>query len=232
MASDGALSVRVRVTRGGKGSPFSLDVGFDVPAGVTILFGPSGSGKSTTLAAIAGLLRPAEGRIAVGEEVWFDADEKVDVPVHLRKVAYVFQSLALFPHLTAVGNVVYGMQAVPRSEREGRAMALLEALKVAHLALRRPRTFSGGEAQRVALARAFAMTPRILLLDEPFSALDRAMRHDLVRDVRALVDERKIPMLHVTHHRNEARALGDTLVLLERGRVVGRGAPGEILRDE
>jgi molybdate transport system ATP-binding protein len=229
MASEGALSVRVRVTRGGKGSPFRLDVDFEAQAGVTILFGPSGSGKSTTLAAIAGLVKPDAGRIAIGEDVWFDADEKVDVPVHRRKAAYVFQSLALFPHLTAVGNVVYGMQAVPRSERGDRAMALLEALKVAHLAGRRPRTFSGGEAQRVALARAFAMTPRILLLDEPFSALDRPLRHDLVRDVRALVEERKIPMLHVTHRRNEARALGDTIVLLERGQVVGRGAPEEML---
>src|SRR5689334_19417535 len=157
------LSVRLKL---GQKDGFALDVDFEVPPGITIFFGPSGSGKSTTLAAIAGLLQPSGGRIALGDEVWFDAERGIDIPIHRRGVAFVFQSLALFPHLTAVGNVEYGMSRdLPRDERRARAITMLERWKVGHLAGRRPPTFSGGEAQRVALARAFAMRPRIVLLD-------------------------------------------------------------------
>ncbi len=229
MAADVALEVRVRLTRPASSEPFTLDVAFDAPAGVTILFGPSGAGKSTVLSAIAGLLRPDGGRIVHAGEAWFDAASGVDLPPQRRKVAFVFQSLALFPHLTALGNVTYGMVAVPARERAERARALLARLKVFHLADRRPRTFSGGEAQRVALARAIAIEPRVMLLDEPFSALDHGLRADLVRDVRTLVDTLEIPLIHVTHDRPEAQALGDRVVLLERGRVVGTGKFHEVL---
>jgi molybdate transport system ATP-binding protein len=232
MAAERTLSVAVRLSRAGAGDPFTLDATFEVPAGITILFGPSGAGKSTTLAAIAGLVRPDEGRVALGADVWFDAATQVDLPVQRRRVAFVFQSLALFPHLTAIGNVAYGMRALARRERFERARELLAKLKVSHLADRKPRTFSGGEAQRVALARAFAIEPRVMLLDEPFSALDRALRTELVRDVRLLVDTLEIPTIHVTHHRNEARALGDRVALLDRGRVVATGTARELLRDE
>jgi molybdate transport system ATP-binding protein len=224
-----ALAVDVRVAY----RDFTLDVRFDAPPGTTILFGPSGSGKSTTLAAIAGLVRPKSGRIALGDDVWFDASARVDRPVHERHVAFVFQSLALFPHMTALGNVVYGMErTLSDSERHARAIALLGRLRVGHLVDRRPETFSGGEAQRVALARAFAIKPRIVLLDEPFSAMDRDLRNDLVTDVRAFVGELGVPMVHVTHHRGEARALGDRAVLVERGRVVRSGTVAEVIGDE
>jgi molybdate transport system ATP-binding protein len=203
---------------------FRLDVAFQVPPGITVLFGPSGSGKSTTLAAIAGLSRPAAGRIRLGAELWFDRGERVDLPACRRGVSLVFQSLALFPHLTALDNAAYGIdRAVPRAERRRRAGALLERMKVAHLADRKPASFSGGEAQRVALARAFARGPRLLLLDEAFSALDRALRLELAADVRRLVDELGIPAILVTHHRMEARALADRLVLLADGRVTEQG---------
>jgi molybdate transport system ATP-binding protein len=199
---------------------FDLDVAFDVPPGVTVLFGPSGSGKSTTLAAIAGLVRPASGRIAVDDEVWFDSQANIQVAVHRRRVAFVFQSLALFPHMTALENVVYGVRrALDRSARARRARALLERLRVPHLADRKPRTFSGGEAQRVALARALATSPRVILLDEPFSALDGELRVELMADLRESIGELHLPVLFVTHHREEARALGDRLVLLKDGRV-------------
>jgi molybdate transport system ATP-binding protein len=214
------LHVELRIANG-----FVLDVTFDVPPGVTVLFGPSGSGKSTTLAAIAGLVRPAAGRIALGDEVWFDSAAKIDVAVHRRHVAFVFQSLALFPHMTAAQNVAYGMdRAIDREARHARAVALLQRLRVPHLADRKPRTFSGGEAQRVALARALGTSPRVVLLDEPFSALDRELRVELVADLRESLRELKVPVLFVTHHRQEARALGERLVLLDRGRVehVGR----------
>lgn len=227
MGSD--LAARVVLARKGG---FALDVEITVPAGVTILFGPSGSGKSTTLAAIAGLVTPDEGRVALGDTVWFDRRARVDVPVHERRVAFVFQSLALFPHMTAAANVAYGVdRAVPREERERRARALLERFHVGHLADRRPATFSGGEAQRVALARALGPAPRALLLDEPFSALDRSLRDALVADLRATAAELAVPVIHVTHHRGEARALGDRVVMLDEGRVVATGSPAELLAE-
>src|SRR6185437_4324343 len=154
MPPETALSVKVQLVRAG----FTLDVELEVPPGITILFGPSGSGKSTTLAAIAGLERPAKGRIALGDDVWFDAEKKVDRPVHTRGVAFVFQSLALFPHMTALANVEYGIdRALSREKRAHHAKEMLERFRVGHLAQRRPQNFSGGEAQRVALARALGM---------------------------------------------------------------------------
>jgi molybdate transport system ATP-binding protein len=227
MRDEPVLHVNVEVRRP---DGFELAAAFDAPPGVTILFGPSGSGKSTILATIAGLVRPDRGTVALGDRVWFASERGIDLAIHHRKVAFVFQSLALFPHLTAVGNVVYGMdRALERAERRARAVALLERLRVPHLADRRPATFSGGEAQRVALARAFAIQPNIVLFDEPFSAMDRELRRGLTSDVRAFVEELQVPVIHVTHHRNEARALGDRVVLLERGRVAGQGSLASLL---
>ncbi len=223
-AADGALEVSVGLDRGHGADRFSLDVSFRVPPGISILFGPSGTGKSTTLQAIAGLVRPDRGRIALGGETWFDAERRLERPTRARGIAYLFQSLALFPHLTAIGNVCYGIpRQVPRAERQARAAALLERLGVSHLARRRPRTYSGGEAQRVALARALAMEPRVLLLDEPFSALDRDLRAQLSADVRALVSERRLPTLQVTHHLGEARSMGDQVLRMAAGRIVETG---------
>lgn len=225
------LSVAIAAERG----PFRLDVAFEAPPGITLLFGASGSGKSTVLAAIAGLVRPTRGRVALGSDVWFDAESGIDQPAHRRGVALVFQSLALFPHMTALGNVAYGMSGRPREARGARARALLERFRVAHLADRRPRTFSGGEAQRVALARAFAMDPRVVLLDEPFSAMDRDLRGALVRDLRRSAVELGVPFVHVTHDRAEARALADRVVVLEQGAVIAQGALDDVLprrRDE
>jgi molybdate transport system ATP-binding protein len=228
----GALDVAVSLARRGRGHAFELDVRFSVAPGITILFGPSGSGKSTALQAVAGLARPDAGRIALGGEVWFDAGARVDRPPQKRGVAYVFQSLALFPHLSAVGNVCYGIaRSVPRAERIARARRLLERLGVTHLADRRPRTFSGGEAQRVALARALAMEPRVLLLDEPFSALDRDLRVQLAADVRALVVERRLPTIQVTHNLAEARAMGDSVLRIARGRILESGPVDQVLGD-
>jgi molybdate transport system ATP-binding protein len=222
MSSD--LLVRLRITNG-----FLLDVAFEVPPGVTVLFGPSGSGKSTTLAAIAGLVRPTSGSVRLGNEVWFDSTARVDVPVHLRRIAFVFQSLALFPHMTAAQNVAYGMdRALDRSVREERAAGLLDRLRVRHLADRKPRTFSGGEAQRVALARALGTSPRLILLDEPFSALDRELRIELISDLRESIRELNVPVIFVTHHRQEARALGERLVVLDGGRVHRVGSVEEL----
>lgn len=211
---------------------FALDVTIEAPPGITVLFGPSGAGKSTTLRAIAGLERPAKGVVTLGETTWFDAGREVDVPVHQRALAYVFQSLALFPHLSAQDNVEYGIdRRLPKAERRKLALNFLTRMRVAHVADRRPRTLSGGEAQRVALARAFARAPRLVLLDEAFSAMDRELRRELGEEVRRYVDDAKIPAIVVTHHRMEAHALGDRMIMMRAGRVEAVGSVAELLKD-
>lgn len=209
----------------------ALAVGFEAPAGITALVGPSGAGKSTTLAAIAGLLKPDAGRIGVGGETWFDSATNTDLAVRHRRVAFVFQSLALFPHLTAAENIAYGLDRHghgSRSTRERQVDRWLDRFRIRHLAERKPRTFSGGEAQRVALARALARTPRVVLLDEPFTALDRPLRQELAREVRVLLLELGVPAVLVTHDGDEARSMSDRFVLLNRGRVVSSGPIGEL----
>lgn len=216
-----ALTVKVRLAT----RAFELDVSFEVAPGVTVLFGPSGSGKSRTLGCIAGIVRPDRGRIALGGDVWFDDEKGVELRIHERRVAYVFQSLALFPHMTAEENVAYGVsRSTPAAERRSHAHAMLAKMRVAHLADRRPQTFSGGEAQRVALARAFAMKPRVLLLDEPFSALDAGVKKDLLAEVGEWLSREALPAILVTHDAEEAGTLGDQVVLLEKGRVVREAA--------
>ena len=218
------LFVDVRLTRP-PASPgdaaFSLDVALRAGAGVTCIVGPSGAGKSTLLQCIAGLLKPAAGSVTLGEQCWFDSTARTNVDVAARGVAYVFQHLALFPHLDAVGNVEYGIpRSTSRRERVDRARGLLARVGAEHLALRRPRTYSGGEAQRVALARAMSMSPTLLLLDEPFSALDRQVRDQLGELVRTIVSELAIPALHVTHDLDEARAMAAHTIKIEAGRVL------------
>jgi molybdate transport system ATP-binding protein len=221
------LEIDLRFERPGG---FRLDVQLSAPPGITILFGPSGSGKSTTLAAVAGLITPSAGRVALGDDVWFDSARHVHRRVEERGIAFVFQSLALFPHMTALKNVEYGLpRSMPRDERRARAVAMLTRMKVSHLAERKPSTYSGGEAQRVALARAFAPAPRLVLLDEPFSAMDRRLRADFVSDVRAWVAEARVPLVHVTHHRNEARALADRVAIFDGGRIQAVGSADELL---
>ncbi len=220
-----ALAASIRLRRGG----FALDVAFDCPPGITCVMGPSGAGKSTILTVLAGLERPDAGRIALGDEVWLDRARGVDVPVHARRLAYVFQGLALFPHMSALGNVAYGMGDVARRDRPARAQALLDRVGVGYLARRRPRTYSGGEAQRVALARALARSPKLMLLDEPFSSLDRELRAQLTQLVRELVAELAVPLVHVTHSVAEARLLADQVVRIERGKIVARGDAATVL---
>ena len=195
---------------------FRLELDFEVPPGVTVLFGPSGAGKSTALSAIAGLRAVETGRVSLGAMTWFDSSERTELPVHARKVAYLFQSRALFPHLTALQNVAFGLHGI--HDANDRARKLLDRMRVTHLADRRPSTFSGGESQRVALARAFAPGPRLVLLDEPFTALDRPLRAELYEEVTSLIAEAGVPALMVTHDPDEARALGTRFIGLEAGR--------------
>jgi molybdate transport system ATP-binding protein len=225
MASSRALIAAFRHRRG----DFIVDVELACPPGITCVMGPSGSGKSTVLAVIAGLAEPERGRVVLGDEVWLDRDRAVAVPVYRRKLAYVFQGLALFPHMTALRNVEYGMPQRPRHDRTARAKQLLDRVGVGHLAARKPRTFSGGEAQRVALARALAREPQLVLLDEPYSALDRELRAQLIGLERELAGELGVPIVHVTHSVVEARKLADQVVRMDKGRVVATGTAADVL---
>jgi molybdate transport system ATP-binding protein len=208
---------------------FALDIDVAAPAGFTILFGPSGAGKTTLLDCIAGMAAPDAGSIRIGSRLFFDSAARLNLPVPQRNVGYVFQDLALFPHLTVEANVAYGLDRVAAAERATRISAILEAFHIGHLRARRPRDISGGERQRVALARSLVTDPCILLLDEPLAALDAPTKSRIVEDLRHWNDERRIPILYVTHAREEVFALGERLIVLESGQVLAQGTPHEVL---
>jgi len=186
---------------------------------VTVLFGPSGSGKTTVLRCLAGLERPEEGTIQFGTETWFDAAQNLCLAPQQRGIGFVFQDYALFPHLSVTGNIGYGLRSLAAAEREQRVREMLERFGLADVAEQRPRQLSGGQQQRVALARALMCRPRLLLLDEPLSALDAALREELRSELRHLLAACDIPVFLVTHDRTEALALGDELVVMSGGIV-------------
>ena len=224
------LTARVKMERLRRSSPpFLLDISIEVPPGISILFGPSGAGKSTVLDCIAGLTRPDTGRIAAGEKVLFDSFAGINCPPQARRVAYVFQSLALFPHLNAEENVAYGLDGLPHRERSARVEEILEAFRVDKLRARKPPEISGGERQRIALARSLVTRPRVLLLDEPLTGLDAELKAAIVDDLRAWNAARRIPILYVTHTREEVDALGEHVIAMDHGRVVSEGTPIEVL---
>jgi molybdate transport system ATP-binding protein len=226
----GMLIARIRKERHGAGaSPFVLDVSIEVPPGITILFGASGAGKSTLLDCIAGLARPDEGQIASGGDVLFDSAVRINVPISKRRIAYVFQTLALFPHLSAEQNVAYGLKDLPEKEKRERAEAILKVFHVDKLRNQKPGAISGGERQRIALARSLVTEPRVLLLDEPLTGLDAELKASIVDDLRAWNTAKGIPILYVTHSRDEVDALGERVIALDNGRVVSAGAPMEVL---
>lgn len=201
---------------------FRVDVAVAVGAETVALVGPSGSGKSTVLRAVAGLERPDAGRIALGDRVWFDADRRLHLPPERRSVGMVFQDHVLFPHMDVTGNVAFGAgrTAVP---------ALLDRLGIAHLAHARPAELSGGERQRVALARALARAPGVLLLDEPLSALDAHTRIGVRGELRSLLGALGLPTIVVSHDMEDAAALADRVVVLDRGRPVQVGSPADLV---
>jgi molybdate transport system ATP-binding protein len=195
---------------------------------VTVLFGPSGSGKTTVLRCLAGLDHPDEGHIQFGDDVWFDTARRIQLTPQRRNVGYLFQEYALFPHLTVAGNVAYGLGRLARSQRRLRVAEVLTLFGIAGLANRYPHQISGGEQQRVALARALARRPRLLLLDEPLSALDAPTREPLRRELKQLLATLNVPALLVTHDRVEALALGDAVVVMDGGGVRQSGPIQEV----
>jgi molybdate transport system ATP-binding protein len=206
---------------------FSLDVEFSAGAGFNILFGASGAGKTTLLDCVAGLTTPESGRIVVGSRVLFDA--ATSLPVEKRRMGYVLQSLALFPHLSVEQNVEYGLSHLPAVQRRERAAAILQAFRIEHLARRSAREISGGESQRVALARTLVTDPEVLLLDEPLTALDASTKAKIIDDLREWNRAHRIPILYVTHSREEVFALGERVLVLESGRIVAEGTPHEVM---
>lgn len=208
---------------------FRLATEFTLAPGITMLLGPSGAGKTTLLDCIAGLVRPDVGRIVSGQTVLFDDEQRINVPTRNRRCGYLFQDLALFPHMSARQNIAYGLHALPKSEQDSRVETILRAFHIEKVADRRPREISGGERQRVALARALVTEPDFLLLDEPLTALDPAIKSGIVEDLRVLNSARKIPILFVTHQRSEAYALGERVMILEKGSVIAEGTPHEVL---
>lgn len=198
---------------------FTLDVAFKTSSGITALLGASGAGKTLTLRAIAGLLTPDSGRIAVGDRTLFDSASGIDTPARLRHVGYVFQHYAVFPHMTVSQNIGYGIRDLDVGVRATRISEMLELVGLTEYAARRPRTLSGGQLQRVALARAIAPRPSVLLLDEPLAALDAPLRLRLGTELRALHERTAIPMVLVTHDPDEAERLADSVVTLESGHV-------------
>ena len=220
------LSVRVRTRL----SPaFVLDVVFDAVPGVTIVFGESGSGKTTLLRLVAGLTRADSGRIAIGERVLFDGETGIDVAPAQRRIGFVFQHLALFPHLTAAQNIEYGLARLSLDERRQRVAAIAQSFRIEHVLGRRPGEISGGERQRVGLARSLVTDPEILLLDEPLSALDHPTQSRILADLQQWNDARRIPILYVTHSQREVFALGQRVIVVENGRVVADGTPEQVM---
>lgn len=212
-------------------TPIPLDAGFRcAPGEMLALVGPSGSGKSTILRCIAGLHRPERGSVVVDGEIWLDRKAGVDVPTHQRTVGIVVQSYALFPHMTAVDNVLAALGHLPSVRRADKARELLTLVHLSGLEERRPAELSGGQQQRVAVARALAREPKVLLLDEPFSSVDKVTRGRLYQELAGMRERLRMPIVLVTHDLDEALMLADSMCLLQRGSIIQQGKPLDLLQ--
>jgi molybdate transport system ATP-binding protein len=208
---------------------FTLDFECSVQPGITILFGASGSGKTTVLRCFAGLDRPDSGRIAVGERTLFDASTGLNLPARQRRIGFVFQQLALFPHLSVSDNIGYGLDHLAAGKQLERIHSIARSFRIDHLLDRKPPAVSGGERQRAALARALVMDPDLLLLDEPLSGLDHATQSKIMADLLAWNAAHAIPILYVTHAHREVFALGERVIVVHEGRAIAEGVPHEVI---
>ncbi|MCA8906362.1 MAG: molybdenum ABC transporter ATP-binding protein [Rhodospirillaceae bacterium] len=223
------MSLEVRLSHAFPG--FTLEVDFAAPDGVTALFGRSGSGKTTVINAVAGLLRPAQGRVAVNGTVLLDTARGMVHPPHRRRIGYVFQEGRLFPHLSVRQNLAFGQWFGPRDGAAVETDRVVEMLGIGHLLSRRPGLLSGGEKQRVAIGRALLSSPRLLLMDEPLASLDEARKTEILPYLERLRDETRIPILYVSHAMAEVARLATTIVTLHEGRVGLSGPAGHVLAD-
>ncbi|MES2144167.1 MAG: molybdenum ABC transporter ATP-binding protein [Pseudomonadota bacterium] len=208
---------------------FTLDLAFAAPPGVTALFGQSGAGKTTIVNAVAGLLHPDRGRISIDGVILLDTARRVAIPTHRRRIGYVFQEGRLFRHMTVRQNILYGAWFAGQKATD--STRIIDLMGIGALLDRRPGTLSGGEKQRVALARAILSQPRMLLMDEPLSALDAARKAEVLPYLERLRDETRLPILYVSHSVAEVARLATTVVLIDKGRLVRAGPAGEVLSD-
>ena len=222
-----SLGLRVRLKQV---ASIQLDAEFACDDGELLaLVGVSGAGKTTILRTIAGLYRPQFGQVSCGGETWLDTERRIDLPPHRRRVGLVFQNYALFPHMTVLRNVMAALSHRPVEQREAKARSLLDQMHLHGLESRRPAELSGGQQQRVAIARALAREPSVLLLDEPFSAVDRPTRRKLRAEIAELRRAVRIPIVLVTHDIDEAAALADRICVLDRGETLQTGRPADLL---
>lgn len=211
------LVVNVKKQFGNKNAKsFSLDVSLSADSGITVLMGASGAGKTTILKLIAGILTPDEGFINLDSNVFFDSKQKINLPIQERNVGFVFQDYALFPHLSARQNIAYGIK--DKNLKNEKAIEMLALFHIEHIGERLPSQMSGGEQQRVALARALASNPKIVLLDEPLSAVDVETRMKLLGEIETAQKQTKIPFLYVTHNEAEAERLETERILIQEGK--------------
>lgn len=213
-----------------KYSGFALDVDLQLPGrGVTALYGHSGSGKTTCLRCIAGLERAEEGFVQINDEVWQDSRKGLFMPPHKRALGYVFQEASLFPHLSVLANLEFGLKRIPRQQRRVEMSHATELLGIGHLLERHPQHLSGGERQRIGIARALLTSPSLLLMDEPLAALDSKRKSEILPYLERLHDELEIPVLYVSHAQDEVARLADHIVLLSDGKALASGPIGETL---
>ena len=223
------LEVNIRKTLGA----FRLEASFTAAGqGVTALFGPSGSGKTSVINALAGLLKPDQGRVALDGRVFFDSQAGVNLPPHKRRVGYVFQEGRLFPHLSVRSNLVYGRNLLPKQERKVSLDQVVELMDIAPLLKRRPARLSGGEKQRVAVGRALLTSPRLLLMDEPLASLDQDRKNEVLPFLARLPQELSIPIIYVSHSPEEVEALEATVIRIAGGRTMAGASPGSSTPEE
>ena len=221
----GTISARIR-----QSGPIPLDIELDCRNGeILVIVGPSGSGKTTLLRSIAGLYRPGFAKITCGARTWLDTEARIDIDVQRRRVGMVFQNYALFPHLNAMQNIAIALGHIPGERRASRVQELLEAVHMTGMGARFPAQLSGGQQQRIALARALARDPEVLLLDEPFSAVDQQTRRKLVRELIQLHTSISIPVIHVTHDLNEAKRVADRICIIHHGKSLQIDTPEIIM---
>ena len=199
---------------------FRVDVSFSAESGFTVLTGASGAGKTSVLRMIAGILNPDEGSIKMDSQIYFDSANKINLPIQARRIGFVFQDYALFPHLTAQQNIAYGVKADNQNLKLEKAHEMLGLFHIEHIGKRIPREMSGGEQQRVALARALASDPSIVLLDEPLSAVDYETRSKLLDEIENAQSQINIPFIYVTHNEAEAKRLGKYRIIIQNGQIV------------
>ncbi|MBN1134436.1 MAG: ABC transporter ATP-binding protein [Methanosarcinaceae archaeon] len=210
---------------------FTLNAKFQAQNELVVLFGPSGSGKTTLLRCVSGLMDPGDGKIIVNNKLYYDTDKKINLPVQDRKLGYVFQNYALFPHMNVRKNIEYGLKGWDKEAKEEKVCKMLKLMDIYELENRYPSELSGGQSQRVSLARALAPEPDILLLDEPFSALDMVIRIKLREKIKEIQRELQIPILFITHNPEEAFTLADRIVVLHKGEVKQSGTPEEVFHN-